>query len=166
MCVAACVMWVRSYFASDEIIWRTEQIDRRDGKVWNVRTTGLRSSDGWWAHHDFSDVGSPDTLPPPLQEKQGHSYDRTTTSYWSSGKPLHITFVATRFGGQTPVPYWLTALMLAILPAWRGAALVIRRTQDRRRQDRIGRCRACGYDLRATPGRCPECGAQPTGASS
>ena len=56
------------------------------------------------------------------------------------------------------VSYWLPALLAAALPAFRLVAWTRRR---RRRRRNVGLCSACGYDLRATPGRCPECGATP-----
>jgi hypothetical protein len=51
------------------------------------------------------------------------------------------------------LPWWLLAGTLLVLPiAW-----YARRRRDRRRA-RTGACAVCGYDLRATPERCPECG--------
>jgi len=53
-------------------------------------------------------------------------------------------------------PYWMAALAAAILPAvW-----TIRQRRQRRRRS-FGLCHVCGYDMRATPERCPECGAVP-----
>jgi hypothetical protein len=49
--------------------------------------------------------------------------------------------------------HWLLIAPLLVLPAARTAAW-LRRLARRRH----GQCPSCGYDLRATPERCPECG--------
>ena len=54
------------------------------------------------------------------------------------------------------VPYWLL-----VAAAGGGAWAAGRRTRRRRRRERRGECARCGYDLCATPGRCPECGYEP-----
>jgi hypothetical protein len=56
------------------------------------------------------------------------------------------------------IPLWFFLLLTCIAPLlW----------LDRRRFRTFppGCCRNCGYDLRATPQRCPECGAVPTKSS-
>ena len=63
------------------------------------------------------------------------------------------------------VVHHVFAFVVTALPP---AAWLTRRLLSRRRARRMaGLCPGCGYDLRATPGRCPECGvAPPTGAAS
>jgi len=52
------------------------------------------------------------------------------------------------------VAYWFVILIVALVPLLQ----FIRALRVRSRM-RSGLCPACGYDLRATPDRCPECGA-------
>jgi hypothetical protein len=53
-------------------------------------------------------------------------------------------------------PYWPLIVMFSILP---GIWWYARQRDCVRRQ--LGLCGVCGYDLRATPQRCPECGTVP-----
>ncbi len=64
---------------------------------------------------------------------------------------IHLTWRRSVF-----IPYyWLVALLITWpLTRWTVSTF-------RRRRKRAGRCAMCGYDLRATPTRCPECGAAP-----
>ena len=52
------------------------------------------------------------------------------------------------------LPLWLLTVTAALLPIW-SASIALR--QFRRRKLHL--CLQCGYDLRSSPGRCPECGA-------
>ena len=61
-----------------------------------------------------------------------------------------ITFVDFR------APFWLLAMATALLPVVYAGSWG--RWGWRRWRLRPGTCRVCGYDLRVTPERCPECG--------
>jgi hypothetical protein len=76
------------------------------------------------------------------------------------GSRISLRVVGMRIAKMPPisvnyilVPYWLPCLATAVLPAtW------LQRRWRRRNRFGPGFCPSCGYDLRATPHRCPECG--------
>jgi hypothetical protein len=66
---------------------------------------------------------------------------RENGEYWSN---RHIA---------TTLPFWMLTLPVGVL-GW----LIGRRGRLKRRRLRRGLCIACGYDVRMSPDRCPECG--------
>jgi len=71
---------------------------------------------------------------------------------FSAGK-LDLTGTLTCRYSALIVPYWFLVLVLLPIPA--GA---FRRGWVTWRRKRKGLCLGCGYDIRASTGKCPECG--------
>jgi hypothetical protein len=74
----------------------------------------------------------------------------------------HRELVATTFAAfydSVAAPYWFLIGLTALLPATAVFRMLLNRRSRRRIAGKF--CRHCGYDLRATPERCPECGTVP-----
>ena len=82
---------------------------------------------------------------PTLSQRLGFTRAADSGTLYSDSLSVEGRFIG--------VPYWAPATHTALLPA----AWLTRHLRARRR--RAGRfCPQCGYDLRASPERCPECG--------
>jgi hypothetical protein len=159
VCVATAALWVRSYHSLDQIIHR---YDAGTGvQFWSVYST--YGSVGWgrvWAGYEG-----------PSAAKRWRSRPRGARGFeWESGPPHRVP---TRRGflwetsGWRPMPSYVERRKALVAPHW-FLVLLFAATPSarvfmgwtRRSPRRDGHCPACGYDLRATPERCPECGTE------
>jgi hypothetical protein len=107
--------------------------------------------------------------PKPAAELYGVSHPFLGRCEWRSGQDAGGNFPALPFpypkwfGAESAsdgrwaamrVPWWFIQVMTGLLPLlW-----VLWFWKRKRAVAPMGLCRRCGYDLRATPDRCPECG--------
>ena len=151
LCVAACALWVRSYCVA-EVLGFGRLVD--GGAVRTLSLHGAGAARGRLALvlvHRYPTELTPDHAGPFYLRQPSHDLqrERPSPSLWN-----HLGFFLLdppEFG--VIVPLWVLALVTAALPAYHASAFA--RARKRRR---TGLCPSCGYDLRATPGRCPECG--------
>jgi hypothetical protein len=173
LCVATAALWVRSYVVADTYWW--------PGSWWTVH---LGSSSGWLfadAEHAPASRSPPagyraqspryPTLRRPWPSEPGvrHYADVGAVAWFvTDGGTLNFHRIP---GAPTPpntfflpqltfdpqrnfyARHWLLVALGAALPTTRFLVWL-----RRRRSPGAGLCSKCGYDMRATPDRCPECG--------
>jgi hypothetical protein len=168
LCVAVCVLWARSYRVADAVSWW--QGSWHHGALsasGQISLRQVRWDDGSPFRGEPHDGVRYGRIAPEPASQTDFGYARLAglRRHWhglgfrwmisdgGSGvlpRGLPFTSVPTR---DVAISHWLPALLSSLLPArWLARRLL------RRRRARAGLCPRCGYDLRETRDRCPECG--------
>lgn len=164
-------LWVRSYRVSDALqkerniggvnTWwfmhsgRGRLFVARHRIVWVSKADAPPECDHPWKHETEPPYGGM----PPVAAVSGQG-----VRAWSRFGFAHVTRELHPPNYQSgyravAIPFWALAALFALTPLiW---ATGLRGWVRRRRRIARGLCVRCGYDMRATPERCPECGSMP-----
>jgi hypothetical protein len=185
MCVAIVAAWVGSYYAyvhvaNGSLSRPTAVVGRSfEGKLyferrsywvyqrgWTVDRRRIRPGQGIaaWYPTLSSALSSWYATPSTAHRFLGFGMYSGTQYSWPEylypGVPMPSSQADPRFWRDKyvalAVPYWAVMAIFIVLTLWLNAKRP--RFEWRRK---IGFCSSCGYDLRATPDRCPECGTIP-----
>jgi hypothetical protein len=133
LCLASGGLWVRSYRHPSSI-----GLDPAEREI------GFSSGEAWLMLDETRSLV-------PFDE-----YDRSVLGFGVRAGPfthfLPDGAMSTYYTKWWFVPLWFPCSVLAVLPLTQAAKMI----SYRRR--RLGFCQTCGYDLRASKERCPECG--------
>lgn len=171
--VAAGVLWIRSYRRIDQISYKRDLPFQETSEYWVQSWAGIAEFDvNEVIHVTESQVKLVDrgSSPPPTGEWRRMvmpmmSRDATAWRYLGfavTRQRVNLVFPENRhelyINDDVAVPYWSLVVTMGMPPLYSAAKW----WRARRRAKRPGVfCQKCGYDLRASPTRCPECGWHP-----
>jgi hypothetical protein len=172
-CAATGALWLRSYRVSDGFVYSRHgnlSFGRSvRGRIGVITVYGIAKADVFkrieWAY--LVDWYSEPVFAPGAIATGNSRADSDfhffgiavvggTQDYLNSKNPMTFSTYSSRL---VVAPFWL----LCFIMAWPIYVLLIRRLKRIRVGYANGLCRSCGYDLRATSERCPECGRVPNG---
>jgi hypothetical protein len=163
--VVLVALWVRSHFVEDVLNLRTDArmygVSAEAGTLLFFTWTDPDPKEDVWWHNAWPTSG--DKMRPLVGDRGAQSWSapvavvtrmrmRTSRHVDALGFGYFAGHISAQSYRAVAVPIWFAV----VLPTGLVACSELRR---RRMGKRPGLCLRCGYDLRATPERCPECGA-------